>query len=265
MRDTRRSWPGWLKGLLFLLLGAILGASAALALAWWERAAFIPKTPAPPAPKHISVDATDSLGIIKALSAAAPGDTIDVPKGQFLGPVVLREHVNIEAIEPGEAVVRSDPNSPTYPGIAIVAAGIHSGLIRGLSVSGDDAHPLRIGMLIQNSSMEADELDISGAIETGMLITGDSHPLLLANFLHGNSGTGALINDQSSPRLSGNTITGNGTSPDASKPGLQIGPTAQPVLVNNTISENGSDVKQGHGFKPRAKAKPAEALEPRRQ
>lgn len=253
MRDTRRSWPVWLKGLLWLMLGIVIGASIALALAWWERAAFIPKSPAAPvpAPKHISVDATDSLGIVKALSAAGPGDTIDVPKGQFLGPVVLKEHVNVEGIQPGEAVVRSDPNSTSYPGVAIVAAGIHSALLRGLSVSGDDAHPLRVGLLIQNSSIEADELNISGAIETGVLISGDSHPLLLANFIHGNSGSGALINDQSSPRLSGNTITGNGTSPDASKPGIEISPTAQPVLANNTVADNGSDLKQGHGFKSR--------------
>ncbi len=267
MRETRRVWPGWLKSILWLFFGILIGASLALAAAWWLRLAPAPKNPPPPAsPRRISVDASDSLGIVKALSAAAPGDTIEIPKGDYLGPVILKERVDIESMEPGEAVVRSDPNSASYPGVAIVASSVHNGMVRGLAITGDDTHPLRIGMLIQNSSIEADELDISGAIETAVLISGDSHPLLMANFFHGNSGPGVLIRDQSRPRLTGNTITGNGTSPDASRPGLDISPGAEPILLNNTISDNNdADGKQGHGFKTRMKPKSAELTEPRRQ
>ncbi|MBV8071259.1 MAG: protein phosphatase 2C domain-containing protein [Acidobacteriaceae bacterium] len=264
IRDTRRGWPAWLKGLFWLALGFILGASAALAVAWWQRALFVPKSSPPhaAAPRHITVDATDSLGIIKALAIAAAGDTIEVPKGQYLGPLRIKEDVNLEGVAPGEAVVRSDPNSTSYPGVAIIADGIQRGRVRGLAVSGDDTHPLRVGMFIQNSSVEADELDISGAIEAGILIAGDSRPRLLANFLHNNSGPGALITDQSRPSLSGNTVTGNGTSPDASRPGIEISPTAQPVLTNNTVSDNGSDLKHGQGFKPRGKSRAPNTAEP---
>jgi parallel beta-helix repeat protein len=265
MRDTRRAWPNWLKNILWLILGLLLGASLAFAFAWWQRAAWTPKAPPPPAPQRVAVDPADSLAIIKALSAAAPGDTITVPKGQYLGPLVLKEDVNVEALEPGQAVVRSDPNSASYSGVAIVASGIQHAVIHGLAISGDDSHPLRVGLLIQNASVEADELDISGAIEAGIEVAGNSHPLLLANFVHANSGPGVIIRDQSGPRLAGNTISGNGASPDASKPGLDISPTAEPVLTNNNVSDNGTDLKQVHGFKSRVKSKPGEPLEPRRQ
>lgn len=264
MRDTRRAWPNWLKSILWLIVGLLVGASMALAFAWWQRAAWTPKTPPPPAPRRIAVDPADSLAIVKALSAAAPGDTISVPKGQYLGPLVLKEGVNVEAVEPGEVLVRSDPNSAFYSGVGIVASGIDHVVLRGLAVSGDDSHPLRVGLLIENASVEADELDISSAIEAAVEVTGNSHSLLLANFLHGNSGPGIIIRDQSSPRIDGNTITGNGASPDASKPGLEISPTAEPILINNNISDNGTDLKQAHGFKSRAKSKPGEPPEPPR-
>jgi hypothetical protein len=267
MRETRRVWPGWLKSVLWLLCGILIGALLALAMGWWLRLAPAPKGPPPPAsPRRIFVEASDSLGIIKALSAAAPGDTVEVPKGEYLGPVVLKERVSIESMEPGDAIMRSDPNSASYPGVAIVANGIRSAIVRGFAVTGDDTHPLRIGMLIQNSSIEADELDISGAIETAVLISGDSHPLLMANFIHGNPGPAALIRDQSRPRLTGNTITGNGSSPDAARPGLDISPGAEPVLVNNSLDiDYAPDSKQGHGFKSRVKAKAGEPAEPHRQ
>ncbi|MBV8550316.1 MAG: protein phosphatase 2C domain-containing protein [Acidobacteriaceae bacterium] len=260
------SWPDWLKSAALLLAGVVLGASAFLLAEWWVQSRSVPPmavTAAQHSPEHIAVNGADSLGIIKALSAAGPGDTIDVPKGQYLGPLNLKEHVNIEAEEPGQAVVQSDPKSAAYPGIAIAANGIRDARVRGLAISGDEAHPLRVGMLIENSSIEADEIDISGAIEAGVLIDGASSPLLLANVIHGNLGPAVVIRGQSRPRLSGNTITANSLSPESGRSGIEISGDAQPVLANNVVSQNGSDLKDAHGPKPKTKGKPGDLAAPR--
>lgn len=265
IRTPESGWPQWIKILLWLMIGIAVGVAIPLLLTWYAQQRAIPNnvSNAPRSlPQHTAVNSADALGIIKALSTAIPGDTVDVPPGQYLGPLVMKEGVNIESARPGQVVVRSDPKSANYPGIAIVASGIQDARVRGLLVTGDETHPLRVGMLIQNSAVEADELDVSGAIEAGILIEGGSHPLLLANLLHGNSGPGAVVRDQSSPRLDGNFITGNGLSPDAPRPGMEVSAAAQPELLNNTISDNGTDRKGGRrvnsskGFKPEGAARP---------
>jgi len=267
MRTTRRALPQWLRNLLWLIGGAALGVGIPVGLEWYAHFRTTPAVSPPEprtVPQHIAVNSTDSLGIIKALSTAISGDTIDVPSGEYLGPVILKEGVRLVSDGSGRAVVRSDPKSPNYPGIAIVSSGIQDGRVRGLAVTGDDEHPLRVGLLIQDSSIEADELDVSGAIEGGILIEGDSRPLLLANFLHGNAGPGAVIRDRSSPRLAGNTITGNGLLPDAVRPGLDVSATAQPSLLNNMIYENGTDLKGRHLPKGKTGFKPDDATQPQR-
>ena len=41
----------------------------------------------------LAVNPADPLGIIRALAMARPGDTVEVPAGQFLGPIQLKEGV----------------------------------------------------------------------------------------------------------------------------------------------------------------------------
>lgn len=242
MRTGEKPWRTWINRAVWLLAGIALGM-----LIWSLVERTIgplraPVRPAAPAtqPKHIAADASDSLAIIKALATAQPGDTIDVPPGQYLGPVQMKDGVDIVSAVAGQAVILSDPAAPSEAGIAVVAKGLHAGRLEGVRITGDQTHPLRTGILIDGSNVDIDGVEISGAVDAGVHITGKSlQPSLLYNFIHGNAGPGVLIDGPSRARLIANRISDNGTTPGSLHPGIEIQPGAAPVLDNNSILRNG--------------------------
>lgn len=229
MRAGRSAWPRLARSMVLFLAGIALG------LLLWKIAAPTSgqsPLPVPRAPKETLVNPADSLAIVKALSTALPGDTINVPPGDYLGPLRLKERVILLSTASGRAVLRSDPASSAEPGIAVVARGVPAGRLEGFRIVGDETHPLRTGVLIVNSSIEADDVEISGAIDAGVHVEGESHPLLLGNFIHSNSGAGVVIRHPAVPRLVANQISENGS-------GIDTDPKAQPVLFRNVVERNG--------------------------
>jgi serine/threonine protein phosphatase PrpC len=229
-RSEASGWRGVFKVAVFFLTGLILGLllrpSLILLTDRLTTKPVAPKVetemPAPHSPQTISVKAGDPLGITSALTAAQAGDTISIPPGNYLGPLQLKEHVNLIAIVPREAILRSDPSSSPDSGVALAAHSMAVARVSGLRILGDDTHPLRTGVLLADSSVELEDCEISGAIETGIRIEGESHPLLLGNFIHGNKGPGITINAPATPRLVGNRVVG-----------IKIDPKAHPVLLDN--------------------------------
>ncbi|MGC2657594.1 MAG: protein phosphatase 2C domain-containing protein [Bryobacteraceae bacterium] len=206
---------------------------------------FVPPRHSPPAvvaapvPSHIAVNAADPFGITRALSIAHEGDTVDVPPGQYLGPITLKSGVSI--VSTGGAQVLQDPAS-SIDSAAIVARSVQGSRVKGLRIASDATHPLRTGILIDNSSIEVDNSDISGAESAGVRMIGSAKGELLANYIHGNVGAGVAIEGASTPRLSGNRIEQNGLATAAPRGGVEIAPTAHPRLTNNLISGNGRNV-----------------------
>jgi parallel beta-helix repeat protein len=123
--------------------------------------------------------------------------------------------------------------------VGIIARGLHNVRVQGLSIVSDDTHPLRTGILIANSTVQIEDLDISGAIDGAIRFEGDSGGLLLANFIHANPGPGVIISDTSAPRLAGNYISDNGKVPRAIRAGVEIESLARPDLERNVIVQNG--------------------------
>jgi serine/threonine protein phosphatase PrpC len=242
MRSDVKSSRGLLRNLLLVFAGMLIGG-----FALWRFSNFIGDQPKPAVvapvvphiPKEIPVDAADSLGIEKALASALPGDTIVVPPGDYLGPLLLKDRVSIVAQSSHHVIVRSDPAAVNDTGVAIVARGVKEGRIKGLHLTGDETHPLRIGLLIADSSIEAEDIEISGALDAGLRIDGDSHPLILDSSFHANSGPGVVVHAGSSPRFVGNRIAENGRVPGALKAGIEIDNDAQPTLLHNEILQNG--------------------------
>jgi serine/threonine protein phosphatase PrpC len=215
MRTGQKPWRRVLNRGLWLITGIILGMAIWSILdrtiggSWpIARQATTP----PSQPKHVVADASDSLGIMKALATAHPGDTVDVPPGQYLGPIQLKEGVDLVSEIPGQALILSDPSAPSEPGIAVIAEGLHGGLLRGMRISGDQTHPLRTGILIQDSSVDIENTEISGAVEAAVRIDGNSRPTLIANFIHGNTGPALLMGAHAEPRLMGNRISDSVTA-----------------------------------------------------
>lgn len=240
MRTGRSGWLGLGRSIFLVAAGIVLGI-----LLWRIATATrgVPPEPKPApvarAPLDTVVNPADSLAIVKALATALPGDTIHVPPGDYLGPLQMKERVTLIASVPGGAVLRSDPASAAEPGIAVVARGVSAGRLEGFRIAGDERHPLRTGILIADSSIEADDVEITGAIDAGVHIEGESHPLLLGNFIHSNSGPGVVIRHPAVPRLVANQISENGLTPGALRPGIDSDAKAQPVLFRNVVERNG--------------------------
>ncbi len=241
MRTGEKSWRAIVNRGIWLLAGVVLGmliwalADRTIGVIW------APARQAAPVkqPKHIVADASDSLGIINALAAAQFGDTVDVPPGQYVGPIHLKDGVDVVSAVAGQAVILSDPAASSDPGIAVIARGLHAGRLKGVRISGDQTHPLRTGILIEDSLIDISDTEISGAVDVGVRIEEKSQPRLFNDFIHGNAGPGVLIGSGAHARLIANRITDNGAIPGSLHPGVEIEPGATPVFENNTIVHNG--------------------------
>src|SRR4051812_39908094 len=156
--------------------------------------------PRPARSTSLAVNPADPLGIVRALAAARPGDTVDIPAGEFLGPIQLKEGVTL--IGKGQPTVRSADG-----GVALAAKDLRSARVAGLKIAGDEAHPLRVGVLIANSALELDEVEITGAREAAVSIEGAAQAILRANYIHASAGAGVVLSPgAASPHLAGNTI-----------------------------------------------------------
>ena len=174
-----------------------------------------------------TVTALDPLSISKALNRAQAGDTIEVPPGEFAGPIELRNGVSVISQKAGGAVIHADAG-----GVAVFARAVKSGRFSGFRITGDGRHGLQTAMVLDNAAIEIDDVEVAGASECGIRIEGASTAVLRANFIHDNAGCGIWIGGQSSPRLTGNRISENGA-------GVEIHPPATPDIENNIITGNG--------------------------
>ena len=184
---TRKRKPSWWRAMLsraaWLLAGMLLGMTL-----WANLVRVFPhpapvKDPAPaPRPASLTVNPTDPLGIVHTLATARPGDTVEVPAGEFLGPIQLKEGVSLIGKTPGQTILRSPDG-----GVAILARGIRNARVSGMRIVGDEAHPLLTGVLVNGSAVELSDLEISGASDAAIWIEGGSQAVLLANHIHDNT------------------------------------------------------------------------------
>lgn len=239
-RGEEAGWRPLLRNLLWLLAGIALGAGL-----WSVRGRFSPppartqvRTPAVKTRTPIVVNQADSHGIQKALETALPGDIIEIPAGDYLGPIELKDRVDLVGRAPAHVILRSDSYGPSDSGAAVIARGISTGRIEGLRIVADETHPLRTGVWLVDSSVELADLDISGAIEAGIRLDGKSAPTLLGNYLHGNAGPGVLVNG-GAPRLIANWIADNGKAAKALRAGIEVAVSARPEFAKNVVMHNG--------------------------
>lgn len=236
MRPVGFRWRGLAGRLPWLGAGILLGI---LLWAAFYRLAARPATATKdishPPPATILVNSADRQGIIKALENAHSGDTVQAPPGQYGGPVELKEGVNLVSEQPGAAVVHAGAAG----GAGFVARGVHSGTLTGFRVEGSAAEPLDYGVLLADSNVEVDDVEITGARECGIRIEGASRGAFRANYIHGNTGCGISVAGESYPRVAGNRISANGTVRGALRRGVEIAPPAAPTLDNNVIYGNG--------------------------
>lgn len=203
------------------LVGAALfvaGILAAAAGAWFTRAMWT-LPPVVIAPRTILVRSS----IAAALAEARPGDTVEVPPGEYREQVRLKEGVVLRARSPRGATLRA---APFAGGPAVVAEGVKDARLSGFRILSDAEMPISTGILLRDSRVEIDDVEVRGA-GVGIEIRGEASPVLRANSIRDCSAEGILILGPSTPWLSHNLLEGNKGANIAARDG------ARPILLEN--------------------------------
>ena len=179
----------------------------------------------------------DFSSIGDALHAAQAGDTIEASPGQYAESLVLKEGVNLVSQRSREAVILPAAQA-VEAGVAVVAENLSSGRFAGFKIQGTGGTPLPIGLRLTGSSLEIEDLEISGTRIAAVEIKA-SAATLRANYIHDNLGSAVLVSALATPHLAHNVIVNNGKQTGNPKAGLEVLEGARPTLIGNVIAENG--------------------------
>jgi hypothetical protein len=199
------------------------GFVAAAGLGWMTRAMWQP-APVAIAPRTIAVTTT----IAAAMAEARAGDTVEVPEGEYREQVRLTDGVTVRARVPREPKLRAAPMSN---GPAVIAEGVKGARLSGFRILADPGMPLSTGILLRDSAVEIDDVEVKGA-GVGIEIRGSASPVLRANAIRDCLGEGVLILGPGAPWLSHNLIQANKGAGVAARDG------AKPSLLGNVFDRN---------------------------
>ncbi len=181
--------------------------------------------PPKPEPRVLTV----ASSIADTLAKANPGDTVEVPAGEYREQITLREGVNIVSRVPLEAIVRAAR-------VGISADHIHAARVSGLRILSDE-DKLQTGISLRDSDAEIVDCQISGAV-VGVAITA-GHPVVRASSIQDSARSGLVIGGAAEPWISHNDFARNGRKQKV--PTVWIEEPARPVLVGNTFADNGAE------------------------
>jgi hypothetical protein len=162
------------------------------------------------------------------MQAAHPGDTVEAGPGEYNEQVHLISGVTLRSREPRAAVLRA---APLAAGPAVVADDVDNARFTGFRILAAKDLPIPIGILLANSRVEVDDVEVEGAA-VGVEITGTGSPILRANSIHDCANEGVLILGGSQPWISHNDIRRNKGAGLAARDG------ARPALLGNVFEKN---------------------------
>ena len=192
-------------------------------LGWFTRSFWQP-APVTIAPRVIVA----AKGIAAAMAEARSGDTVEVPEGEYREQVRLKDGVTLRARVSREPVIRAAPMSA---GPAVIAEGVKSARFSGFRILADRDAPLSTGILLRDSVVEIDDVEVKGA-GVGIEIRGSASPSVRASAIRDCLAEGILILGPSTPWLSHNLIQGNKGAGVAARDG------ARPALLGNVVERN---------------------------
>ncbi len=175
-------------------VAAIAGAAAGIA---WQHAHTRP--PVVIAPRTLTVGAAAPGAyptISAALAAARPGDTVDVPIGEYHEQVNLKSGVTLRSRVPREAVLRPP----------VIAEAVRNARLSGFRIRGDRELDSS-GIRVSDSEVEIDDNEIE-AVATGIHMSGSAPAVLLGNAIH-DCGTAVSVDGPLQPWLSHNSFQRN--------------------------------------------------------
>jgi hypothetical protein len=212
----------------------VAGLALAAAGAWFSRSLWVPK----PVVEHARVLAVGRgaayPSIAAALEGARAGDTIDVAAGEYNEQVHLASGVTVRSHVPRAAILRA---APLANGPAVIAENVQDARLSGFRILAAKDMPIATGILLENSNVEVDDVEVDGA-GVGVEIRGTANPVLRANAIHDCSNEGVLILGASEPWISHNDIRRNKGAGLAARDG------ARPAMVGNVFEKNAVEVPE---------------------
>lgn len=195
-------------------------------------------------PLRVGTAPGEHRSIQQALAAARPGDTVEVAPGTYPEPVELRDGVALVSRVPRGAVLRlpnpgSAPPDPPIP--AVRAQGVQGARLSGFRIEGGEGAPLEIGIRLEDSAVEIEGVEVTGATGAALEIAGSDRSTVRYSAFHDNPGSGIVVSGKATPRLLHNRVSGNGLPAGGTgRPGVEIREEARPELVENRIEGNGA-------------------------
>lgn len=231
--------PVWPKVALGVALGFLAGAGTL----WVVEHGFPRRvTPQPPpvaqGPRTLLVDASQPGGfasIAAALEEARPGDTVDVPKGDYHEALRLKSGVTIRG---REAVLF--PPAGSDPAVAVTAEGAGNAVVEGLKIRADSAAHWDRVVRTQAGELLLRDVEVSGALGPGIEAFGDAAVTIEKSSIHDNGGPGILIRDTAFATITADRITANGLDGDMRSPGIEIASITPSRIAGNQIFGNGA-------------------------
>jgi PPM family protein phosphatase len=145
--------------------------------------------------------------IAAAIEKAQPGDTVLVAPDTYREAVRLKEGVHLVSQSPHGAVILPPEGERDF--VAVSAEGVKGARVVGFRIA-DEGRRLETGIRLTGSSVEIENVDVSGARSFGVEIRGkETESVLRWSFIHDNARGGVLVADGAYPRLVQNLFTGN--------------------------------------------------------
>jgi PPM family protein phosphatase len=168
--------------------------------------------------------------IALALAEARAGDTVEAVAGEYNEPIQLKSGVTVASQVPREAILRASPPAGGNSGPAVEAQAVKDARFSGFRIIGDVHAPLATGILIVDSSVRVDQVEIQGA-GVGIEIRGASHVSLVGNAVHDCLAQALLMSGPMEPWILHNSFQHN-------PGGLVARDGARPALAGNVFAMN---------------------------
>jgi len=188
--------------------------------------------------------------IADALARAKPGDTIEVGPGEYPASLTLRPGISIVSTKRREAILRPAAGAALAAAVRVPAGA--DGRLVGFRIAGDAEHPLGVGIRIGECQAEIDDVEISGAVEAGIVLEKGARATVRGSYVHDSVGAGIVVRAGSAPQLWHNVVTANGKVAGSPVAGIELEAGAAPVLFGNIVRGNGDD--QIAGLPPERRA-----------
>ncbi len=152
-------------------------------------------------------------------------------RANIASQVNLKSRITLRSRIPRQARLLA----PLGNGPAIAAQEVHDARVTGFLIQGDQQAPLSIGILLDNSTVEIDGVDIEGA-NIGVEIRGAASPTLRGNAIRDCIAEGLLIAGPSAPVIANNTFQ------RIKGPAIAAREGAKPEIVGNVFEKSKLDL-----------------------